>query len=84
MTLPVELRQRAHRPTVARVQAISAEKALFATFTMAMLVTLRLCGWITVAGVAIAGLYLVKSALGIDILPGPSPLHDLLFPLIRR
>jgi hypothetical protein len=32
---------------------------------------------------AIAGLYLVKSALGIDLIPGPSPLHDLLYPLVR-
>lgn len=28
------------------------------------------------------GLYLGKSALGIDLLPGPSPLHHLLYPLI--
>lgn len=27
----------------------------------------------------IAGVYLVKSALGIDLMPGPSPLHDLLY-----
>lgn len=32
---------------------------------------------------SIAGLYLVKSALRIDILPGPSPLHDLLYPIIE-
>ncbi len=29
----------------------------------------------------IAGLYLVKSAMGINIFPGPSPLHDLLYHL---
>ena len=34
--------------------------------------------------VAIAIVYLVKSALGIDILPGPSPLHGLLYPLLMR
>ena len=28
---------------------------------------------------AIAALYLVKSALGINLLPGPSPLHALLY-----
>ena len=33
---------------------------------------------------AICSLYLIKSALGIDLLPGPSPLHDLLYPLIAR
>lgn len=32
----------------------------------------------------VAGAYLLKSALGIDIMPGPSPLHDLLYPLLRR
>jgi hypothetical protein len=30
-----------------------------------------------------AGLYLVKSALGINIMPGHSPLHDLLYHLVR-
>lgn len=27
----------------------------------------------------LAGLYLVKSALGINLMDGPSPLHDLLY-----
>lgn len=27
----------------------------------------------------VAGLYLVKSALGINLMAGPSPLHDLLY-----
>lgn len=35
-----------------------------------------------VAAVALA--YLLKSALRIDILPGPSPLHDILYPIIER
>jgi CDP-diglyceride synthetase len=30
----------------------------------------------------IVGAYFVKSALGINLLPGPSPLHDLLYHLI--
>lgn len=30
----------------------------------------------------IAGLYLVKSAAGINLMNGPSPLHDLLFWII--
>ena len=34
------------------------------------------------AGLA-AGLYLVKSALGINLLPWNSPLHDLLYHLVR-
>jgi hypothetical protein len=32
----------------------------------------------------LAAAYLVKSALGIDLMPGPSPLHDLLYPLLGR
>lgn len=32
---------------------------------------------------AAAGLYLVKSALGINLLPWHSPLHDLLYHLVR-
>lgn len=37
---------------------------------------------LSVAIPAIAGAYLAKSALGIDLMPGPSPLHDLLYHLI--
>lgn len=32
---------------------------------------------------AIVALYLAKSALGINLMPGPSPLHDLLYHLVR-
>ncbi len=32
-----------------------------------------------VAMVGIAALYLTKAALGINVMPGPSPLHDLLY-----
>ena len=35
------------------------------------------------ATTAVVVLYLVKSALGINLMPGPSPLHDLFFPLVR-
>lgn len=31
----------------------------------------------------LAALYLVKSALGINLLPGPSPLHASLYHLVR-
>ena len=31
------------------------------------------------AVIAASGLYLAKAALGINLMPGPSPLHDLLF-----
>lgn len=31
------------------------------------------------AGPVAAGLYLAKSALGINLMAGPSPLHDLLY-----
>ena len=33
--------------------------------------------------VLISAAYLAKSALGINLLPGPSPLHDLLFHVLR-
>jgi len=32
---------------------------------------------------AIIALYLIKSALGINLLPGPSPLHELFYHLVR-
>jgi hypothetical protein len=32
---------------------------------------------------AVAGLYLVKSALGINLMDGPSPLHDVLYQYVR-
>lgn len=31
------------------------------------------------SAVALAALYVVKSALGINLMPGQSPLHDLLY-----
>lgn len=34
------------------------------------------------AVVAASGLYLTKSALGINLMPGPSPFHDLLYWLV--
>lgn len=34
--------------------------------------------------VMLALAYLIKSAAGVDLLPGPSPLHDLLYPLLGR
>lgn len=41
---------------------------------------------IAIAAGVISGavaLYLVKSAIGINVLPGHSPLHDLLFEFVR-
>ena len=32
---------------------------------------------------AVVAVYLVKSALGINLLPGPSPLHDLFYHFVR-
>lgn len=40
------------------------------------------CTTLMVAVPAIAGLYVVKSALGINLLAGHSPLHDLLYHLV--
>jgi hypothetical protein len=56
--------------------------------TMLQMTALRRFGWAAAWAsttlCAVSALYLVKSALGVDLLPGPSPLHDLLYPLIRR
>lgn len=84
MSVSAHAPRRSTNRTAARVAALSAEKVLLETFAKAALTTLRICGWTLLASGAVAGLYLVKSALGIDLLPGPSPLHDLLFPLLRR
>ncbi len=35
------------------------------------------------AAPAVAALYLLKSAVGINIMVGPSPLHDVLYAFVR-
>lgn len=46
------------------------------SWTEAIVVSLvALCAAVPV----VAGIYLVKSALGINLMDGPSPLHDLLY-----
>lgn len=40
-------------------------------------------GAIALTMAIVSGLYLIKSALGINLMDGPSPLHDLLYPLIQ-
>lgn len=47
-------------------------------------VLLQTCLLAMAATAAIAALYLGKSALGIDLMTGPSPLHHLLYPLLGR
>ncbi len=50
------------------------------SWSEAFLISLLAC----IAAIPVcAGLYLVKSALGINLLPGPSPMHDLLFHFVR-
>ncbi|MGE3915922.1 MAG: hypothetical protein AB7F78_09500 [Hyphomicrobiaceae bacterium] len=44
----------------------------------------RAAGMVAMICVAVAAAYLVKSSLGINLLPGPSPLHDMLYPLLTR
>lgn len=39
--------------------------------------------WLLLAGVLFVSLYIVKSRLGIDLVEGPSLLHDWLYPLVR-
>lgn len=38
---------------------------------------------LAVAAPATAGLYLLKSAAGLNLMTGPSPLHDVLYELAR-
>ena len=63
--------------TTARAQPDSApavvthvQAVLIAGATLALMATL------------VASLYVLKSAAGINLLPGHSPLHDLLYPLV--
>lgn len=63
---------RALQKAIAPTEPMSWAEA-FCLSTIAVLTSLPL----------IAGLYLLKSAAGINIFPGPSPLHDLLYQLIR-
>jgi hypothetical protein len=52
--------------------------AVLAFLRALMTAVALIAGLISVA----AGLYLVKSALGINLLPGKSPLHDLLYQFV--
>ncbi len=63
---------RIHPPASGDARGSPARLALRLATALAALVT------------AVALAYLVKSALRIDILPGPSPLHDILYPIIER
>ncbi len=77
----------AGRPIAARSAALTPAEPgdpVLHSFWLATILMLKIAGWGTVLCASVAALYLVKSALGIDLMPGPSPLHDLLFPLIRR
>ena len=49
-----------------------------------LLAVLRASALVLAATAGLAALYLIKSALGIDLLAGPSPLHNLLYPLLGR
>lgn len=66
------------RPPIARVGRV------FRHPTNAARLLLHAAGIGMLVCAAATGLYLVKSAIGIDILPGPSPLHGLLYPLLGR
>lgn len=59
------------RPGLALVMAGLAERLACAVFW----------GFLSVTG--IVELYLMKSALGINLMPGPSPLHDLFYHWVR-
>jgi hypothetical protein len=56
---------------VVAIQKTAAERLLDGLFFLTLIV------------ISIPPLYLAKSALGIDLLPGHSPLHDLLYWIVR-
>ena len=63
---------------------VSDAEALTGSAVLAVLRTLMSAVAIGAGLIAMAsGLYLVKSALGINLLPGHSPFHDLLYEFIR-
>lgn len=78
-TAPYPLPRRSARVAVAEIGA-----GLHTSLWMAGMASLRVVAWTVAIAVAVAALYLVKSALGIDLTPGPSLLHDLLYPLLQR
>ena len=64
--------------------ATALTQARLATRELGILESALLAITVAMGGIAaIIVLYLVKSALGINLLPGPSPLHDWLYPLVR-
>ncbi len=67
----------------ARVLVASVGALVEYRLTLALVALMRALLVAVAATAAIAAAYLVKSALGIDLMAGPSPLHDLLYPLIR-
>ncbi len=76
----VVIRQRTRTIALAKVLHRDSELTVNQLLTALLQATLLVTGLCAVVVVA----YIVKSALGIDLLPGPSPLHDLLYPLLRR
>ena len=64
--------------------ATALTQARLATRELGILESALLAITVAMGGIAaIIVLYLVKSALGINLLPGPSALHDWLYPLVR-
>ena len=66
------------KPPVGAAEAMTGSAVLALLRGLAMSVAA-----LAAAAGCVAGLYLLKSALGIDLLPWNSPLHDLLYHLIR-
>lgn len=52
--------------------------------SLSPVVVLQACALVLALTASLGVLYLVKSALGIDLMAGPSPLHGLLYPLLGR
>lgn len=62
--------------------AIRSTRRPTAAMTWATAVLMSIVA-LAAAAPVFAGLYLAKSALGLNLMSGPSPLHDLLYAYVR-
>ena len=62
--------------------AIRSTRRPSAAMTWATAVLMSVAA-LAAAAPVFAGLYLAKSALGLNLMAGPSPLHDLLYTYVR-
>lgn len=68
---------------IARVRAADPRSLTLTTLQMAAMSTLRILLWTFLILSAVVSLYLIKSAMGINLLAGHSPLHDWFYHIVR-